>query len=169
MADAPMCCEVTLIDYIQADGVSSPFPLVRCRNTYILPGVPSLVQQKWRAVKKDLMSRCPKEPKPFHSVVLRLRLGDETAVASALEEVAKASGDGVAVGSYPVSGQSDGCEVVLSIECKDSDLLEDARNRLVSLLPPGVVASENRDADEALNSPVDAPTVGIPGDRLLRE
>lgn len=169
MSEAPMGCEVSLIDYFQADGTISPFPLVRVRNVYILPGIPSLLQQKWRAVEKDLMSQCPKKPKPFHSVVLRLHLADETAVTSALEVVVEASGDGVSVGSYPVSGQSDGCELVLSIESKDTELLEEARERLLSLLPPGVVASEHRDADQALNSPVDAPTVGVAGDKLLQE
>ncbi|KAL4552473.1 hypothetical protein Ndes2526B_g06677 [Nannochloris sp. 'desiccata'] len=47
MADAPTGPEIALIDYNQADGtVSPPFPLLKCRNVYVLPGVPSLVQQK---------------------------------------------------------------------------------------------------------------------------
>jgi hypothetical protein len=29
----------------------SPFPLVRCRNIYVLPGVPTLLQAKWRTLK----------------------------------------------------------------------------------------------------------------------
>ena len=170
MADAPMGPEITLIDYNQADGTVSPFPLLKCRNVYVLPGVPSLVQQKWRAVKKDLMLQCDVQPTPFHSIVLRLRLADEATVAAALEQVTADGGDGVAVGSYPVSGQSDGCEVVLSLESKDVSLLEKTRKQLVELLPPGLVASEHRDADLALNSPVDAPTVGVDlGDKVLQE
>ncbi|KAG7670255.1 hypothetical protein KSW81_008388 [Nannochloris sp. 'desiccata'] len=55
MADAPTGPEIALIDYNQADGTVSPFPLLKCRNVYVLPGVPSLVQQKWKAVKRDLI------------------------------------------------------------------------------------------------------------------
>jgi hypothetical protein len=29
----------------------SPFSLPRCRNVYVLPGVPDLLQQKWRTLK----------------------------------------------------------------------------------------------------------------------
>jgi len=170
MADAPMGPEIALIDYNQADGTVSPFPLLKCRNVYVLPGVPSLVQQKWRAVKKDLMHSCGLNPIPYHSVVLRLKLADEATIALALERVAVDSGDQVAVGSYPVSGQSDGCEVVLSLESKDMLLLEKARTQLVELLPPGVVESEHRDADAALNSPIEAPTIGIDvGDKILQD
>ncbi|KAG7670256.1 hypothetical protein Ndes2526B_g06667 [Nannochloris sp. 'desiccata'] len=170
MADAPTGPEIALIDYNQADGTVSPFPLLKCRNVYVLPGVPSLVQQKWKAVKRDLMSRCGINPSPYHSVVLRLKLADEATVAMVLQRVMVDSGDQVAVGSYPVCGQSDGCEVVLSLESKDVPLLEKARTQLVELLPPGVVQSEHRDADTALNSPIDAPTVGINvGDKVLQE
>ena len=37
-----------LIDYKQPDGSSSPFPLLLCRNVYVLPGVPHLLQRKWQ-------------------------------------------------------------------------------------------------------------------------
>lgn len=26
----------------------SPFPLLRCRNVFVLPGIPSLLQKKWQ-------------------------------------------------------------------------------------------------------------------------
>ncbi len=170
MADVPMGPEIALIDYNQADGTASPFPLLKCRNIYVLPGVPSLVQQKWRAVKKDLMLQCSAKPAPFHSVILRLNLNDEAIIAKALEEVTVTVGDEVAIGSYPVTGQSDGSEVVLSLESKDVTMLENARRQLVELLPPGVVQSEHRDADHALNSPIDKPTLGIDrGDKVLHD
>lgn len=159
MAEMPTGSEVALLDYCHPDGRVSPFPLVRCRNVYVLPGVPSLVQQKWNAVRDDLLRHHESEVEPFHTVLLRLRVSDETAVAAALEQVAAQMGGDVALGSYPVKDQSDGCGVVLSLEGKDCALLEQARQSLVGLLPPGVVASEHRDSDEALNSPVAAPTL----------
>ena len=162
MAEAPTGGEVTLIEYAGDDGRASPFPLLKCRNVFVLPGIPALLQKKWAAVRAHLTAGGDPAPAPFHSVLLRLWLRDETAVAAALEEVAAAAaaaGGGVAVGSYPLTNQSDGCEVVLSLEGKDEGELEAARERLVGLLPPGAVASEHRDADGALNSPAHAPTL----------
>ncbi|KAH7619695.1 putative FAD synthase [Nannochloris sp. 'desiccata'] len=105
MADAPTGPEIALIDYNQADGtVSPPFPLLKCRNVYVLPGVPSLVQQKVEG----------SEERSY------VQLADEATVAMVLQRVMVDSGDQVAVGSYPVCGQSDGCEVVLSLEVKMS-------------------------------------------------
>lgn len=40
--------EVELIDYSQPSGGMSPFPLMKCRNIYVLPGIPHLLQQKWK-------------------------------------------------------------------------------------------------------------------------
>jgi len=160
MAEVPTGSEVALLDYKHADGQTSPFPLVRCRNVYVLPGVPSLVQQKWRAVKDDLLLRSQGEMMPFHSIVLRLKLSDETVVAEALEQATQEAAGEVSIGSYPVKEQSDGCEIVLSLESKDADKMEEARARLVSLLPLGVIAGTYRDADDALHSPVYAPTLG---------
>jgi len=35
----------------------SPFPLVQCRNVYVLPGVPTLLQTKWRTLKVRLIGQ----------------------------------------------------------------------------------------------------------------
>lgn len=43
------------------------------------------------------------ELKPFHSVVLRLPVTDETHIAPALDRVAEVLGNLVSIGSYPVS------------------------------------------------------------------
>ena len=43
------------------------------------------------------------ELKPFHTVVLRLPVSDETIIAPALDTVAQQMGSQVAIGSYPVS------------------------------------------------------------------
>lgn len=40
---------------------------------------------------------------PFHTVVLRLPVTDETHIAPALDKVAEALGNQVSIGSYPVS------------------------------------------------------------------
>ena len=40
--------EAELIDYTQSSGSPSPFPLMKCRNIYVLPGIPKLLQEKWK-------------------------------------------------------------------------------------------------------------------------
>ena len=48
---ADMCVlpagEVTAIDCVMEDGSESPFPVLQCRNVYVLPGVPHLLRKKW--------------------------------------------------------------------------------------------------------------------------
>ena len=39
--------EVTAIDCLMPDGSQSPFPVLQCRNVYVLPGVPHLLRKKW--------------------------------------------------------------------------------------------------------------------------
>ena len=36
--------EVQLIEYRLEGGALSPFPLLRCRNIFVLPGIPALLQ-----------------------------------------------------------------------------------------------------------------------------
>ncbi len=50
------------------------------------------------------------ELKPFHSVVLRLPVTDETHIAPALDRVAEVLGNQVSIGSYPVSTCSTPCQ-----------------------------------------------------------
>lgn len=50
------------------------------------------------------------ELKPFHSVVLRLPVTDETHIAPALDRVAEVLGNQVSIGSYPVSSCSTTCQ-----------------------------------------------------------
>ena len=54
MAAVPDGPETVLIEHRGEDGRPSAYPLVRCRNIYILPGVPSVVEKKWGAIREDL-------------------------------------------------------------------------------------------------------------------
>lgn len=157
MAEAPTGGELALIEYYytkEGDSCSAPqrkqapFPLVRCRNVYVLPGVPSLVVQKWQAIKQDILSKKEDALDPFHCIVLRLKINDETRVAEAMSRVVDAFGDVVSIGSYPMMEQADGCGVALSIESKNKDALERAHGMIMEDLKcNGVdIASEHRDA-----------------------
>jgi hypothetical protein len=52
-----------------------------------------------------------------------------------------------------VSNQVDGAELVLSLESKQQDKLEEAREMLLCRLPPSSLLAERRDSD-VLNSPL---------------
>lgn len=39
-----------LMPYSLDNGKQSPFPLMQCRNVYVLPGVPDLLRQKWKVM-----------------------------------------------------------------------------------------------------------------------
>ena len=54
MADLPEG-EAELLEYRLDGGEFSKFPVIRCRNAYILPGVPFLLRQKWAAIRGFLM------------------------------------------------------------------------------------------------------------------
>ncbi|KAK9831385.1 hypothetical protein WJX81_008521 [Elliptochloris bilobata] len=134
MAEAPVA-ETAILELEPQDGRTSAFPVVRARNVYVLPGVPELLRQKWQAVRAELAAGSALAP--FRSVSLRLAPTDEAAVAPALEALHSEFDGGVAVGSYPVSGQADGAGLVLSLEGKDARQLEAASSRLASELPAG--------------------------------
>lgn len=135
-------------------GSLSPFPLVRVRNVYVLPGIPALLRKKWQAVRDHLLAGEGAQL-PFRTVLLRLNTADETVVAGALGDVGRAAAENVAVGSYPVTDQVDGAELVLSLESKDCEALDAAVAQLRALLPAGALVSEHRDTG-AVNCPVPA-------------
>ncbi|GIL79130.1 hypothetical protein Vretifemale_8518 [Volvox reticuliferus] len=98
MAEGPQ--HMDLIDYnLPGSDQVSKFPLLRINNIYVLPGVPSLLVQKWSALKPRLKEAALA---PFRNATLRLSLKDETTIAPALVRVASTHGLDVAVGSYPV-------------------------------------------------------------------
>lgn len=130
--------ECELIDHNFKDGRVSPFSLPRCRNVYVLPGVPDLLQQKWRTLK-DHLTRGGNTSSPWQSIVLRLSLSDETTIAPTLERLNAGMHDMLAVGSYP---QADGAGIVLSLEGKDPAVLAKARDFLRAELPAGAISSE---------------------------
>lgn len=165
MADSPGGSEVSIIEEYNSDdnestsggtaGQPSPFPLIRCRNVYILPGVPDYLRRKFNAVKRELVAGQPMLL-PFQSVLLRLPVQDETQIAAALEHVNLHSGSEVCVGSYPLKSQKDGAGIVVSFEGKDEGALQKAKNEFIGKLPSEVkILSEHKNNDgEAMHSPM---------------
>lgn len=161
MSEVPDGPETALIEYKLKDGRPSPYPLIRCRNIYILPGVPSIVEQKWPAVRDDLASlptgknveRTKTKEIPFSSVLFRLKCSDEALIAAKLEEIQMKFSDEVSIASYPLTDQVDTCTVALSLESKDAAILQEASDHLRSILDVQSIISEHRNDDDALSSP----------------
>mmetsp|Transcript_32757 Transcript_32757/g.92930 ORF Transcript_32757/g.92930 Transcript_32757/m.92930 type:complete len:522 (+) Transcript_32757:246-1811(+) len=145
MAEAPDHWDVEILDCGELDGkngvVANPFPVIRVKNIYILPGVPKLLERKWWHVAQHIGHLAP-----FLTATLRLGLTDETKIASPVKIIAAEMGSNVSVGSYPVEMQEDGTGVVVCLESKDGMLLDTAHRRLAEMLAPlGCILSEESD------------------------
>lgn len=125
------------MDYKLSTGELSKFPVVLCRNAYILPGVPYLLRQKWAAIRGFLTGKF--RVKPFLNRTVRINLGDETRIAGTLAEVALAFGNEVTIGSYPVTNQEDGAMILVTLDGKLPGPLEEAAELLCQKLPQGSI------------------------------
>jgi molybdenum cofactor synthesis domain-containing protein len=107
------------------------FPVLRCRNVLVLPGVPKLFRSKLESVEHLFAGL------PIHTT--RLYTSEfETAIASRLSAVQDLHAN-VAIGSYPRSDEP--WAVIVTLESRDPDALEHARAALAEVLelvaPPG--------------------------------
>lgn len=108
-----------------------PWPVVRMRNVWVLPGVPEIFEMKMRLVEKTLGAH----PR-FHSIALLTRL-DEGNLKPLLDRVVTAYPD-VDVGSYP-RWTDPLARTKLTFDGHDRDRLEGARDALVAMLPEGAL------------------------------
>jgi molybdopterin-biosynthesis enzyme MoeA-like protein len=107
------------------------YPQVAYRNVYIFPGVPSLLQEKFKALRERFRD------KPFHLVKLRLAAA-ETVLAPALNDTV-AHFNSVTIGSYPQD--LEGREVLITLESVDEEQLSAACAYFQARLPAGTGVS----------------------------
>lgn len=103
------------------------WPVLQCRNVYILPGVPELFEKKFMAIRERF------RVSPF-SVRVLYTFQDEFDFAAELTAVADAH-PLVGIGSYP-NYSSDEYRVKLTLESKDRAALETAASALIAILDP---------------------------------
>jgi molybdenum cofactor synthesis domain-containing protein len=108
------------------------WPVLVCRNVYILPGVPELFRKKFMAMRE----RFRVEPFFTHAV---FTLEEEFDIAAALSEVADAN-PSVAIGSYPNFATPD-YKVKITLESKDKTALEICLAALMAKLAPKRIVS----------------------------
>jgi len=102
------------------------FPTVVCRNVYILPGIPQILEQKFESLAERFMAS------PYHLRVVFTRDG-EGAIAEHLNATV-AKFPELLLGSYPKLGDPE-YAVKLTLESKDREYVEAALAHLLSLLP----------------------------------
>jgi molybdenum cofactor synthesis domain-containing protein len=118
MADVPEGSELI-------DSPELRWPLLACRNVYILPGVPEQFRRKFLAIRERF------RVEPFYARAI-YTLEDEFDLAANLRAVADANPQ-VAIGSYPSFSSSE-YRVKLTLESKDGAALETALGELLAVL-----------------------------------
>ncbi len=108
------------------------WPVVRLRNVYILPGVPSLFRRKFAAIRERFRSS------PFYTARVYV-VADEASIAATLDRVVAAH-PAIAFGSYPRIEQ--GYRVVLTVESHDLEATGAAARDLATALGTLVVRVE---------------------------
>lgn len=106
------------------------FPVVVVENVHIFPGIPSLLQRKFRSIQQR-----------FADVPFALRrvyvTQYETEITSCLNDLLSEFPD-LMLGSYPRTREGD-FNVMLTLESRDRDYVERALELLLAKLPPDTV------------------------------
>eukprot|EP00892_Ulva_mutabilis_P011592 jgi/Ulvmu1/8805/UM048_0060.1 len=150
MARVPEGCS-ELLPYSLPDGSTSPFPLLKVANVFVLPGVPKLVQAKWAPLQEQLLRHVGQDTAHFCNRLIKIKSGDEASIAPIFEAIVEEFPD-VSAGSYPVS-TDDGEVVMISLEAKDNSQLDGAVGRYRQLLEQQCgsddqIVSVQRDTDK---------------------
>lgn len=119
MADVPEGAEL-IVDH------QLGFPTMVVDGIYVLPGIPSLFEQKFRTLRDRFAGE------PYHLRVVYTREG-EGSIAEHLDATLAAYPD-LMLGSYPKLGDPE-YAVRLTLESKDPAYVEAALRHLLSLLP----------------------------------
>jgi FAD synthetase len=106
------------------------FPTIKCGNIYILPGIPEILEQKFRALRERFAGT------PYCLRVVYTREG-EGSIAEHLNATLRAFPE-LLLGSYPKLGDPE-YAVKLTLESKDRDYVEQALSHLLGLLTPEAV------------------------------
>ena len=102
------------------------FPMIKLGNVFIFPGIPQLLQKKYRAIEKRFSG-----PRIF---LRRIYIREsESVLACYLNEIV-AGEKGVKIGSYPATGDED-YSVMVTLECTDETRLDSVSKALLAMVP----------------------------------
>jgi molybdenum cofactor synthesis domain-containing protein len=103
------------------------FPVIIVENVYVFPGIPKLLQKKFRAIRERFSGV------PFKLVRVYVK-PFESDIANKLDDLLGEFSD-LMLGSYPRLGESE-YRVMLTLESRDGDYLQRALDSLLSRLSP---------------------------------
>lgn len=106
------------------------FPLIIFRNIYIFPGIPEVLQEKFKAVRENFREA------PYYLTSVYLSVG-ECNIVGHLNNLVTSYPE-LLVGSYPVLNNSS-YKVKVTLESKDADYLHKATKDLLADIPAKVV------------------------------
>jgi molybdenum cofactor synthesis domain-containing protein len=107
------------------------YPILRCEEVYLLPGVPQLFKHQLEAV----LGRLDGVPIRLRSLYLS---SEEPEIAHVLDRVAL-DAPKVAIGSYPVLDRARGYRVRVTVENPESAVVDEVVARLQRELPAGSI------------------------------
>ncbi|MEE2644067.1 MAG: molybdopterin-binding protein [Myxococcota bacterium] len=117
----------------------NPWPVYSFRNIYIFPGVPHILQHKFKAIAERFRAR------PFSLERLYVD-AEEGSIAAYLEEVERTYQ--VEIGSYPRTKRSARYRVMLTIEGRSAEQVKAATGALIDALPAGALLSRGEAPSE---------------------
>jgi molybdenum cofactor synthesis domain-containing protein len=113
-----------------------PWPVLRCENVFVMPGVPEIFRLKFELVRERLVAGAP-----FHSRALYTWC-DEGEIASLLERVEHAH-PGVTIGSYPRIGDPE-YSVKITFDGGDLAAVTRALEECHAQIPPEKIVRADR-------------------------
>ncbi|MFY9270622.1 MAG: competence/damage-inducible protein A [Candidatus Manganitrophaceae bacterium] len=119
LADVPEGLELLYAETLRV-------PVLHFENIYIFPGIPELLVRKFEAIKERFRET------PFYLRKIFLT-ASEASIAAGLNQVL-AQYPHLLLGSYPILHHPD-YQVILTLESKDKDYLEESTASLLSTLP----------------------------------
>lgn len=104
--------------------------IVNIRNVYIFPGIPSILQERFHAIKERFRDA------PFYLKNVYVRYGEGIIAATLNDLLTKFPH--LMLGSYPVLGLAE-YKVKVTLESKDPEYLSNAVQTFIAALPPDAV------------------------------
>ncbi len=123
MAEIPEGAELVAEDSLYA-------PVVQLHNIYIFPGIPKILRERFNIIKERFRDA------PFYLKIIYIKEGE--GIITALLNDLLTSHPKILLGSYPVLDHPD-YKVKLTLESKERDVLNQASEKLLSMLPLGSV------------------------------
>lgn len=136
------------------------WPVLQCRNIFVLPGVPEFFEKKIRDVASYLS--CQLERGPGYKLILSV---DENSIVSVLNRVVE-NNPMVSVGSYPFVNQPDR-KTVITLEGRLSCTDQGGRSNSI-VMDRNMINNPRKEMERAVEQALDELVQALPDSAVLR-